>query len=107
MRSNLGGEGEVAGVLNQQGRWVVRPGWASSRRSQTFRQLVAAGHRFLIADNDKLPLPDGCCDEVLPDSVPLDITTQLGPGVQTSEIRRILKSGGQWVHEGVVQFIKP
>jgi hypothetical protein len=107
-RVNLGGEGEVPGVLNQQGRWIVRPGWRSSRTGQTFRDLVQAGHQFLIADNIGLPLPDGCCDEVITNNIPpVDTITFLGPSVQSSEIRRILKSGGRWIHNGSHQYTKP
>jgi hypothetical protein len=108
MRVNLGGEGEVSGVLNQQGRWVVRPGFRSSAGSQTFRQLVDAGHQFLICDNASIALPDESVDEVITNNIPpVDSWTWLGPTVQTSEIRRILKSGWRWVHNGVVRFTKP
>jgi hypothetical protein len=93
-RVNLGGEGEVPGVLNQQGSWVLQPGWASSRGGQSLRQLAAAGDEFLICDNLTVPLPDGCADGVLTNSVPVDVMTWLGPAVQSSEVPRILKSGG-------------
>jgi hypothetical protein len=107
-RVNLGGEGEVPGVLNQQGRWVVSPGWASSATSQTFKQLVDGGHRFLICDNLNLPLSDDCCDEVITNNVPpFDSITHLGPTIQTSEVQRILKRGGRWVHNGTVHYVKP
>jgi hypothetical protein len=107
-RINLGGEGEEPGVLNQQGRWVVWPSYGSSRTGETLRQMVDAGHQFLIADNVNLPLPDASFDEVITNNIPpVDSLTHLGPTVQTSEIRRILKSGGQWVHDGVVQWVKP
>lgn len=93
---NLGGEGEVPGVLNQQGPWVLHPGWRSSRAAETLAQLIAAGHQFIIADNTHLPFP-----------VPIDITTHLGPGVQSTEILRILKSGGRWIRNGQVFYVKP
>jgi hypothetical protein len=100
MTINLGGEGEVPGVLNQLGRWVVLPGWRARATVKTFAELVAAGHDFLLADD--------CCDEVLTNSLPpVDAVTYLGPTVQTSEIRRILKSGGRWIDNGVVRWIKP
>lgn len=58
-RINLGGEGEIVGILNQQGRWIVSlTGWRSSQSEETFADLVQAGHDFLIADNIGLPLPD-------------------------------------------------
>lgn len=108
-RINLGGEGEASGVLNQQGRWVIwTPGWRSSQTGQTFEELVRAGHDFLIADNARLPLPDNAFDEVVTNNVPpVDSVTWLGPTVQTSEVRRILKVGGRWIHNGVVRYIKP
>jgi hypothetical protein len=107
-RVNLGGEGEVPGVLNQQGRWaVLDPGYGSSRGGLTFAQLVARGDDYLIADNTRLPLPDGCCDEVLTDSVPIDMVTHKGPGVQTSEVHRIVKSGGVWTHDNQLRYTKP
>src|SRR5258707_1839073 len=97
-RINLGVEGEVPGVLNQQGRWVVRRGWRSNAAGQTFSALIRAGADFLIADNVSLPLPDSSFDEVLTNNLPpVDSVTWLGPTVQTSEIRRILKSGGRWI----------
>ncbi len=108
MRINLGGEGEVPGALNQQGRWVVRPGWKSSQAAQSLRDLVLAGNDFLIADNTQLPLPDDSCDEVFTNNTPPeDTATWLGPTIQTSEVRRILKSGGRWIHNGALRFTKP
>jgi hypothetical protein len=108
-RINQGGEGEVPGVLNQQGRWVVlQPSWRSSWTGQRIEDLVRAGHQFLIADNMSLPLPDESFDEVLTNNLPpFDSATYLGPTVQTSEIRRILKSGGQWIDNRVVRYTKP
>ncbi len=108
-RINLGGEGEEPGVLNQQGRWVILDSrWRSSNTSQTFRTLVRAGHDFLIADNIRLPLPDECCDEVITNNIPpVDSVTYNGPTVQSNEIRRILKSGGRWVHNSFLRFTKP
>ncbi len=31
----------------------------------------------------------------------------LGLGVQSSEIRRILKPGGEWIRDGVLEWTKP
>jgi hypothetical protein len=106
-RVNLGGEGEVPGTVNQQGPWILHLGWASSRTGLTLDQLVAAGHAFLICDNLTIALPDNCADEVLTNSVPIDVTTWLGSGVQSSEIRRILKSGGHWTRDGLLHYSKP
>lgn len=104
---NLGGEGEVPGVVNQQGPWVLHAGWGSSRTGQTLRELLDAGHVFVVAENEALPFADGVIDEVITNSVPVDVRTWLGPGVQSSEIRRILKSGGRWVRDGRVHWVKP
>jgi hypothetical protein len=108
-RINLGGEGEVPGILNQQGRWVVlAPSWRSSRTGLRFEDLVRVGHQFLIADNISLPLPDDCVDEVFTNNLPpFDSSTYQGPTVQTSEIRRILKKGGRWIDDGIVRYTKP
>src|SRR5215831_344283 len=106
-RINLGGEGEVPGVLNQQGPWVLDPAWRSSRDGKTLQELVADGHQFIICDNLSLPFPADSVDEVFTNSVPVDQTTHLGPGVQSTEIYRILKSGGHWVHDGSIRFTKP
>jgi hypothetical protein len=107
LRVNLGGEGEVQGVLNQNGPWIARPGWVSSRKQQPLWHLVSAGHQFLICDNLSLPIHDNSVDEVITYGVPIDRTTWLGPGVQRSEIERILKPSGRWVHNGRVRYVKP
>jgi hypothetical protein len=106
-RVNLGGEGEDPGALNQQGPWVLLAGWASSSTGQLLDQLVAAGHEFLICDNLTVPLPNDCVDEVITNSVPVDVLTWLGPGVQSSEIRRSLKPGGIWMRDGLLHYTKP
>ena len=107
LRVNLGGEGEVPGVLNQQGPWVLDPNWRSSRDGKTLGQLLAEGHQFVIASNTRLPFADGSVDEVITNWVPIDITTYLGPGIQAQEVRRILKAGGRWIHNGTMVFIQP
>jgi hypothetical protein len=73
----------------------------------TLAQLVALGNAFLICDNLTISLPNDCADEVLTNSVPIDVTTWLGPGVQLSEIRRMLKSGGTWIRDGFTHWTKP
>lgn len=107
---NLGGESEVPGVLNQQPPWALNPGWRSTtigNPGKTIRELEAEGHQFAIAPNDRLPFADESVDVVYTNSVPIDMTTHLGPGVQSSEIRRILKSGGIWVRDRRVRYRKP
>lgn len=107
---NLGGEGEVPGVLNQQPPWALNSGWWSTtlgNPGKTIRELEAEGHRFLIAPNERLPIADESVDVVYTDNVPLDVTTHLGPGVQSSEIRRILKPGGVWIKSRRVWYRKP
>src|SRR5262245_15741429 len=107
VRVNLGGEGEVPGGINQQGPWALDPSWRSSQEGKTLQELQAEGHQFVIADNTHLPFADGSVDEVITNSVPIDITTHLGPGVQTSEVLRILKPGGQWIHDGTIRWVQP
>src|SRR5262245_37572271 len=107
---NLGGEGEIPGALNQQPPSALGPNWLSAtfnNPGKTIRELEAEGHQFLIAPNDQLPFPDGSVDVVYTNWVPLDRITHSGPGVQTSEIKRILKSGGVWIKNGKVEFTKP
>jgi hypothetical protein len=98
---NLGGEGEVPGVINQQGPWVVLdPRWRSSRGGKTFAELVADDHTFLICSNLSLPFSDESVDVVLTYGVPIDRTTNIyGPGVQSAELKRILKRGGEWQYD--------
>jgi ubiquinone/menaquinone biosynthesis C-methylase UbiE len=107
LRVNLGGEGEEPGVINQQGPWALDPAWRSSREGKTLAELQAEGHQFVIADNTQLPFADDSVDEVITNSVPIDRTTQLGPGVQSTEVQRILKPGGSWAHDGVTRYTKP
>jgi hypothetical protein len=105
---NLGGEGEEPGVINQQGPWVLNPNWRCSRDGRTLQQLVDDGHVFIICPNAPLPFPDDTFERVITNSVPIDTTTGwLGPGVQSSKIPRILKSGGEWIRDGVLEWTKP
>ena len=104
---NLGGEGEVPGVTNQQEASALDPAWFSSRDGKTLAELQAAGHTFVICPNTQLAFADNSVDEVITNNVPVDVTTFRGPGVQSSEIRRILKSGGCWVRDGHVVYTKP
>jgi hypothetical protein len=106
-RVNLGGEGEVPGILNQQPPFALLPSWRS-QTGQTVAELQAAGISIIIAPNDQLPLAAGSVDEVITNSVPIDTNVPgYGPGVQSSEIWSILKSGGRWVHDGTVMYVKP
>ncbi|HVL14385.1 MAG TPA: methyltransferase domain-containing protein [Gemmata sp.] len=107
---NLGGEGEIPGVINQQPHWALDPGWYSTtlgNPGKTIRQLEAEGHQFVIGPNDHLPFADESVDVVYTNGVPTDIATHKGPGVQSSEIQRILKSGGVWIRDGRVVYQKP
>jgi hypothetical protein len=107
-RVNLGGEGEEPGVLNQQPPFALGPTWFSWRNGgKTLRELAAAGMPFVIADNTILPFADNSVDEVITNGVPLDRNTKDGPGVQSTEVRRILKPGGRWLHNRRVKYVKP
>jgi methyltransferase family protein len=109
VRINLGGEGEILGVINVQGPWVLPGPWPLSRDpNQTIQGLMAQGETFVIADFLQLPFADDSVDEVIMNSCPpQDTVTHLGPTVQSSEVRRILKSGGRWLIDGILHYAKP
>ena len=97
---NLGGGGEVPNVVNQQRPAALSSTWASCVGGDTLEQLALKGHDFLICENTALPINDDPVDLVITNSVPIDVISLGQPGVQSSEIKRILVSGGQWVHDG-------
>jgi len=108
---NLGGEGEIPGVLNQQRPFCLTPAWLSLR-GETIAQMTARGIPVLICPNDALALPDESVDVVYTNSVPINTNHSFyGLGVQRSEIMRILKSGGTWIDTDsnglVVIWVKP
>ena len=70
-----------------------------------FGPLIVVGHAFLC--NLDLPFADEGVDFVCSNNVPIDGSTWLGPGIQSSEIRRVLRSGGEWRHDGIIVFTKP
>jgi len=103
---NLGGEGEEPDVINQQPEWVTSsPQWLQV--GSHLAPLIAAGEPFLFCRNTDLPFPDGNIDLIISNNVPIDVDTWLGPGVQSSEAQRVLRSGGQWRHNGVIVYTKP
>jgi len=104
---NLGGEGEEPSILNQQRRAVLDPGWRGCRKGDTLEQLASQGHDFLICPNTALCIADDSVDLVVTNSVRIDGLVLGEPTVQSSEIRRILASGGEWVHDGVARYTKP
>ena len=106
LRLNLGGEAEVSGAINQQPEWN-HLGIPASRTGFTFQSLLQEGNPFLFCENQTLPFPDNSVDEILTNGVPVDRKTFWGPGISTSEIRRVLKSGSRWIDNGIVVYIKP
>ena len=104
---NLGGEGETQGVINQQPPFALSPGWASCIHGHTLEQLANQGLDFLICRNQKLPIQDDSMALVITNSVPIDTVVLGSPGVQTSEVHRVLAPGGRWVHDGNVRYTKP
>jgi hypothetical protein len=97
---NLGGEGEVPGVINQQRPAALSLGWGACLTGETLEQLALKGHDFLICPNTALPINDDSVDIVITNSVPIDTVVLGQDGIQSSEIRRILVPGGLWVHDG-------
>jgi hypothetical protein len=104
---NLGGEGEVAGVVNQQRPAALSAAGGASLTGEALEQLALTGHDFLICPNTRLPINDDSVDLVITNSVPIDTVVLGEPGVQSREIERILVPGGQWVHDGAVRYVKP
>lgn len=103
---NLGGEGETPGCINQQPHWADLCN-SVSRSAQPIRDLLRLGEAFLFCENTRLPFPDKTVDRVVTNGVPIDRTTWLGPGIQSTEIKRILKTGAVWVHDGVLAYTQP
>jgi hypothetical protein len=102
---NVGGEGEVPGALNVQGRWVLDPSWRSSQGGQTLEALQAQGHEFHIVDDmSQLPFKTDSAQTVHTNSVPLDRPTFLGPSPSSSDISRVLGPGGQWFNNGSLWY---
>ena len=62
--------------------------------------LVAGGIDFLLCPNDRIPLPDGCADEILTNDCPIEGRVAVRSPVRRSEIRRLLKPGGRWLDNG-------
>jgi hypothetical protein len=104
---NLGGEGEVPGVVNQQRPSALSATWGACLTGETLEQLAHQGHDFLICPNTHLPINDGSVDLVITNSVPVDVSVLGEPGVQTTEVVRILAPGGRWVHDGAVRYTQP
>ena len=104
---NLGGEGEVSGVLNQQRPAALSTAWRSCRGGATLQQLAQAQHDFLVCDNTDLAIMDGSVDMVITNDVPIDNVVLGDPGISSREIRRILCSGGRWLHNGEQVFTNP
>jgi hypothetical protein len=103
----LGGEGEEPDCINQQPPWVDLS-TPMSRTGQPLSTLTRAGVPMLFCDNLKLPFPDGAIDEIITNDVPIDMApTWLGPSLNSTEIKRVLKSGGLWFEDGQIKYRKP
>lgn len=105
---NLGGEGEEPGVRNQQPDWVpTDPHWRS-QRNKMWPQFATRVPDVDYVPNDPLPYADSTFDVVRTNSAPVDRPGPTGkPGLKRSEIKRILKPGGKWVRDGLVEWVKP
>ena len=100
---NLGGEGEVPGAINQQPPNSLLPGWGASRIEVGGKPLVelrSLGQPYVVAENTALPFPNASIDQVITNSVPIDVNMTMGPGVQSSEVWRVLKPAGTWLNNG-------
>ena len=107
LRLNLGGEGEEPDCINQQPPWVDLS-HPISRNGQPLRTLTVVGIPFLFCANTALPFPDSTVDEIVANSVPIDQGTNfLGPTLGSGEIKRMLKRGGTWYHDGILVHRKP
>jgi hypothetical protein len=107
---NLGGEGEIPFAINQQPPFALNPSWRSTtilNPGKTIGELAAEGHVFVICHNTALGFADNSVDLVYTNNVPIDRITHLGPSPQSSEIQRVLKSSGDWYHDGVLRWRKP
>jgi hypothetical protein len=104
---NLGGEGEEPATINQQRPAVLSVGWASCRQGVSLEQLATQGHDFLICPNVLLPIADDSIDLVITNSVPIDSVMFGEPTVQSSEIKRILATNGEWKHDANLRYTKP
>lgn len=103
---NLGGEGEEKGTINQQPEWLTMANYWGTLGLQ-FAQLIGAGEPVLFCSNTDLPFPDGKVDRVFSNNVPIDQGTWLGSGVQSREVHRILRKGGEWLVNGTIVYTKP
>ncbi|MCD0458586.1 hypothetical protein LOC72_03800 [Roseiconus lacunae] len=110
---NIGGTGEVPGAVNLQGRWAFDAGWfgqaSPTAPAKSLARMVLEGHLFKIynAWSRKLPYKDSSVPEVHTNSVPVDVPDGLFPSIVSSEIKRVLVSGGKWIRDGVVEYTKP
>ena len=107
LRLNLGGEGEEPDCINQQPPWVDLYSQISGN-GYPLRSLTQIGIPFLFCENTALPFPDAAVDAIVTNGVPIDQGVNwLGPTLDSNEIKRVLKRGGTWYHDGVLVHRKP
>lgn len=104
---NLGGEGEVSAVINQQRPAALSAHWGSCKLGISLEELATRGNDFLICPNAALPIDDDSIDLVITNSVPIDSVMFGEPTVQSSEIVRVLATNGRWVHDGRLRYTEP
>lgn len=113
---NIGGEGEVPEAINLQGRWALGRHFGRSQPTpkgepagQNLAGMLAEGHEFVIynADTEVLPFTTDSVPRVYTNSVLIDAPMGIYPRILSSEIKRVLQSGGQWFVDGVLYFTKP
>ncbi len=103
---NLGGEGEEPDIINQQRPAILARGWFSCVQGFSLEELAAQGNDFLICPNSSLPIADESIDLLITNNVAIDTMSFGEPTVQSSEIKRILATNGQWKHDSHLRFTK-
>jgi RHS repeat-associated protein len=101
---NVGGEGEVPGVVNVNTPWILDPNFRSAGGSFTLTELQVQGAQFVIYQpGSPLPYGTGTVDQVITNGVPIDLDYLGQPGINSAEIWRVLKPNGIWLNNEVPQ----
>ncbi len=91
---NLGGEGEIPGAINVNGRHILTNDWARSRDGADLNTVRSSG-LVVIADPCALPFRNGSVD-IKSYNTPISEDgrqTHLGPTYNLTEIQRVATPG--------------